>query len=107
LKNIFFDDEEYWNINKFTPCFIKPETYVLPSDGRFREDLIWLWRSRHAENKESKENYETYSQSWKLLLEIVQRRDREERKKIKKEIEKNKKSKLFFIKYTFKNNYIF
>ena len=81
LLNINFDNNPYWNINEYVPAFIKPDTHVIPSDGRFREDLIWLYRSWNVEEEEAKKVYETYSQSWKLLLEIVQRADREERKK--------------------------
>jgi len=81
LKNIEFENEELWNIDEFIPSYIKPESHVLPSDGRYREDLIWLFRSWNSDDDETKRIYEQYSQSWKLLIEIVQRADREERKK--------------------------
>jgi len=81
LNSLSFDGKSYWNIDQFVPAFIKPDTHVLPSDGRFREDLIWLYRSWNAEDDETKKAYETFSQSWKLLIETVQRADREERKK--------------------------
>lgn len=81
LSNINFDSKQYWNIDNYVPSFIKPETNVIPSDGRYREDLIWLFRSWNVEDDETRKLYETYSQSWKLLIEIVQRADREDRKK--------------------------
>lgn len=83
LKQICFDNEEFWNIETYVPSFIKPDYFVLPSDGRFREDLIWLYRSWNAHDEDTKKAYEHYSHSWKLLIEIVQRSDREERKRKK------------------------
>lgn len=41
LKSIYFDDKEYWNSKqncyKMHMCLD-----VLPSDWRFREDIIWM-----------------------------------------------------------------
>jgi len=37
--------------------------YVLPSDGRFREDLIWLFGSWNSQDDETRIAYENYSQS--------------------------------------------
>lgn len=46
----------------------------LPSDCRFREDLIWLYKKN-----------EDHSQTWKVKLEEQQRHDRALRKKVKDE----------------------
>lgn len=80
LKGIYFDDEEMWSIDKDIPSAIKPEENVLPSDGRYREDLIWLFNAWETENEEVKKKYEAYSQTWKMMIEDVQRKDRKERK---------------------------
>jgi len=65
LENIKIADTEYWNINKVLPVPLKFVENPLPSDWRFREDIIWLRR-----------NNMDYSQEWKLKLEFQQRRDR-------------------------------
>lgn len=84
LENIKFDNVEYWNINTNIPSFIRPVAQVLPSDGRFREDLIWLYRSFNAATEEERLLYQGYSQTWKVLIEYVQRIEREIKKKNKK-----------------------
>jgi hypothetical protein len=82
LKDLKFDGQEYWNIDKYEPSFVKPCTNVLPSDGRYREDLIWLFRSFYdAKNEEEKKKFEDYAQSWKLLIEQIQRHERDMKKK--------------------------
>jgi len=81
LEHIKFDGNIYWNINEHIPSWIRPAESVLPSDGRFREDLTWLFRSFNANNEEDKKKYEDNSQNWKHLIETMQRKDRETRKK--------------------------
>ena len=62
------------------PEFIKPTKTCLPSDGRFREDLCWLWKSFYeAKNETERKNYETISQKWKVLMEDFNRWDRKRR----------------------------
>lgn len=54
---------------------------ILPSDSRYREDLIWLKRAFSLS-----EMYTTYSDlsgHWKLIMEAQQRIDRENKKLIK------------------------
>lgn len=80
LKGISFDQEELWSIDRDLPSAIKPEEIVLPSDGRYREDLIWLFNAWETDNEEVKKKYEGYSQVWKMMIEDVQRKDRKERK---------------------------
>ena len=85
LYNLTFDNEEYWNINKYEPGWIRPIRNALPSDGRFREDLIWLYRSFYdAADEQERKLFEDYAQEWKVTMEIVQRAEREIRKKNKK-----------------------
>jgi hypothetical protein len=59
LENLIIDNKEYWNIDQFEPMKAFPVPNSLPSDPRYREDLIWL----------KKEN-ENFSQVWKTRLEI-------------------------------------
>ena len=73
IKGSWFDcisinDVNYWHIDKIIPLKIKLPENPLPSDCRFREDLIWL----------RKENI-PYADIWKDALEIRQRQDRKQR----------------------------
>lgn len=43
LKNLKIGNNEIWNIDKFKPMRQKPVPNPIPSDCRFREDLIWLY----------------------------------------------------------------
>lgn len=52
---------------------------VLPSDWRFREDLIWLYYRE-----------ELIAHQWKLRLEVQQRKDRAGRQNAAKKREKRK-----------------
>lgn len=83
LKEVIIDDEQYWDINDHKPYRFFPNPTVLPSDSRFREDLIWLVYENHE-----------YSQEWKSKLEVQQRYD----KKLRLACEtKRKKKKQKFI----------
>ncbi len=64
-ESIHFDSKEMWNINKDIPTFLLHSLNPLPSDWRFREDLIWL-------------SYNDFPkcEKWKLRLEEEQRRHR-------------------------------
>ncbi len=71
LKEITFDSEQYWELGdrryKLWPQ--RASKSPLPSDWRYREDLIWL-----------KYKNEPYADAWKKELEIMQRLDRKWRK---------------------------
>ncbi len=43
LDKLMIGDKEYWNIDLVKPQRYIPMSAVLPSDWRFREDLIWLF----------------------------------------------------------------
>jgi len=68
LENLLFDGKEYWNINQQKPSGYKPVNDPLPSDVRFREDMIWL-----------KYGNLTNAGDWKVRLEEQQRWDRKMR----------------------------
>jgi hypothetical protein len=70
LRCLQIDDLEYWNINMHFPVFHQFALRPLPSDWRYREDLVWL----------SKGNSD-YSQRWKIKIENKQREDRKLREK--------------------------
>jgi hypothetical protein len=70
LDAIRFDGVEYWNINSSTPMFHILSENPLPSDWRYREDLIWL-----------KKGSDEYGQEWKVRLEVQQRADKALREK--------------------------
>jgi len=65
LSELQIGDEELWNIEKFRPTRYSPLGNPLPSDCRFREDLIWL---KYGDYKNAED--------WKLRLEEQQRYDR-------------------------------
>ena len=88
LKEIKFGDKVYWDIDKDIPNWIRPVDNPLPSDGRYREDLIWLFRSFYLSNdQEETQKYEDLAQCWKLMVEKLQREEREMKAR------KNKKKK--------------
>ena len=87
LGKVYFDDVLYWDIDQEVPTYIRPVKHCLPSDGRFREDLIWLYRAFHfAKDKEEAERYEDYAQEWKLNVERLQREERDIRAKNNKKL---------------------
>ena len=92
LEQLKFDNKIYWDIKKDKPTWIKPCTSCLPSDSRFREDLIWLFRSFYcAKNEKDREKYEKLANEWKLILEKLQRIERENKAKQAEEREKLRK----------------
>jgi hypothetical protein len=44
LENLVIGGEEYWHIDKEQPMKPSPHPNPLPSDPRYREDLIWMRR---------------------------------------------------------------
>ena len=79
----YWVDKAYW---------IRPLKKCLPSDGRFREDLIWLFRSFYcSKNEDERIRYENLAQEWKLLIEKLQREEREMKEEKNKLREKKKK----------------
>ena len=73
LNSLQIDGKTYWDIefdvpNRQLPAYNSNTDLVLPSDWRYREDLIWL-----------KYNYMLIAHQWKLRLEVQQRFDRTKR----------------------------
>ena len=92
LKKLYFNNKIYWDIDKDLPTYIRPCLNCLPSDSRFREDLIWLYRSFYkSKNEEERLYYEKLAQYWKLMIEKVQREERTEKAKLNEELAKKKK----------------
>ena len=92
LKEIKFGDKVYWDIDKIIPNWIRPVDNPIPSDGRYREDLIWLFRSFYfSSDDEEAQLYENLGQDWKLMVEKLQREERE----MKARRNKKKKGGLF------------
>ena len=80
ITNLFIGNKLFWDVKAQIPEFIKPTKTCLPSDGRFREDLCWLWKSFYeAKNEKERKIYEDISQQWKLLMEDHNRWDRKRR----------------------------
>jgi hypothetical protein len=59
LNSLSIDNKLYWNIDDYLPERQRFKEICLPSDCRFREDLIWL-----------KRNYEKLADLWKVRLEV-------------------------------------
>ena len=94
LHQIYFDGIKYWDIDEDIPTYIKPVYNCLPSDSRFREDLIWLYRSFYkSKNEEERLYYEKLAQNWKLMIEKVQREERTLKAKVNEELAKKAKNK--------------
>ena len=90
LDKLYFDNEKFWDIDNDIPIYIRPVLNCLPSDSRFREDLIWLYRSFYkSKNEEERLYYEKLAQNWKLMIEKVQREERTEKAKLNEELAKN------------------
>ena len=80
ISNLYIGNKLYWDAKAQIPEFIKPTKTCLPSDGRFREDLCWLWKSFYeAKNEAERKTYENISQKWKVLMEDFNRWDRKRR----------------------------
>jgi hypothetical protein len=89
LDKLYFDEVKYWDIDEDIPTYIRPVYSCLPSDSRFREDLIWLYRSFYkSQNEEERLYYERLAQNWKLMIEKVQREERTEKAKLNEELAK-------------------
>ena len=89
LDKLYFDEVKFWDIDNDHPTYIRPAFNCLPSDSRFREDLIWLYRSFYkSKNEEERIYYEKLAQNWKLMIEKVQREERTEKAKLNEELAK-------------------
>ncbi len=75
LNNVRIGTEEYWNINQSHPGKLWYVGTPLPSDWRYREDLLWLRKSNMPR-----------ADLWKVELEVQQRHDRELREKYQKRV---------------------
>ena len=78
-----------WDINKNPPDPIKPVRYCIPSDGRFREDLNWLYRSFYnTTNEKEEEVYREIGMKWKVMMEEFNRWDRKRRNNYNESLKK-------------------
>lgn len=85
VKELLIDGKKYWNIDEDIIYNIKPLKNVLPSDTRYREDLIWLYYALYySRNKYEYDELMHISQSWKVETELIQRKEREIRAEHKK-----------------------
>lgn len=79
LEYLIFDNKILYTISDSVPSKVIPVENPIPSDPRYREDLIWLKKSVLA--NESKASFEEFAQQWKVALEVQQRYDRSLRHK--------------------------
>ena len=94
ITELIIGSKQYWDIKAQIPEFIKPTKTCLPSDGRFREDLCWLYKSFYnAKNEYERKLYENISQWWKLLMEDHNRWERKRRADYNEKLEKLLKKK--------------
>jgi hypothetical protein len=86
LTHLVVDKQQLWNVDSYKVTRPIAQTVsntgveVLPSDWRYREDLIWL-----------KYGFMNIAASWKVKLEVQQRKDRKERQDAEAERKKNTK----------------
>ena len=91
INNLYIGNKLYWDSKAQCPEFIKPTKTCLPSDGRFREDLCWLWKSFYeSKNETERKTYENISQKWKVLMEDFNRWDRKRRAEYNAKLTGNK-----------------
>ena len=84
FSKLIIGNELRWDINAQLPEFIRPVKKCIPSDGRFREDLIWLYRSFNcSKNEEEKKIYMDIAQKWKIMMEEFNRWERKRRRENK------------------------
>jgi hypothetical protein len=86
LEEIKFNGQPYHNFKESKMFKITPVEKSIPSDSRYREDLVWLKRSNIYPIL--KKDYEEYAQQWKLAVEAQQRLERELRKEGIKKLKK-------------------
>jgi len=72
-EKLTIGNEEIWNVEKHRPTWAVPVKYPLPSDSRFREDLIW-----------NKYGNLGYADEWKTKLENILDKEEAARAKLKK-----------------------
>ena len=88
LEMLIIGNEIAWDINQI-PEYIKPVKYCIPSDGRYREDLIWLFRSFYgAKDQEEEEIYRKISMEWKVMMEDFYRWEKKNRSTYEEKMEK-------------------
>jgi len=73
VEKLIIGNEEIWNINRDKPVWHLPVKTPLPSDSRYREDLVWL---KHGNS--------SYAEEWKVKLEQVLDKEEALRAKTKK-----------------------
>ena len=89
LDKLYIGNAIIWDINKQIPEHIRPTKHCIPSDGRYREDLIWLYRSFYgAKNQEEEEIYRDISMEWKVMMEEFNRWERKNRTAYKEKMKK-------------------
>lgn len=89
IGGLYIGNDFVWDIHKHVPEYFRPVKNCIPSDGRFREDLIWLYRSFFsAKNEEEEEIYRDISMEWKEMMEGFSRWERKARKEGRKNFEK-------------------
>ena len=87
LNKLIINDNIMWDIDKQNPEYIKPVKNSLPSDGRYREDLIWLYRSFYcAKDENERILYQDIAQEWKVTMEKFNREERKIRNNMKKKM---------------------
>lgn len=89
VKQMTIDKKLMWDFEVDEAPYIKPKEKVLPSDTRYREDLIWLYYALYySQTKKEYEKFMGYSQAWKVETEYIQRKERGIRADYKKKINK-------------------
>ncbi|KAM3139836.1 hypothetical protein pb186bvf_008078 [Paramecium bursaria] len=72
LESVYWDNQKYWDIEKIDPAILIKVDSPLPSDCRYRTDLIELMNNDLEKAQEEK-----------TRLEVIQRRDRKLRQDFK------------------------
>lgn len=92
LNQLKIGNDILWDIDKHMPDPITPVKKCLPSDGRYREDLLWLYHSfQNEKNEKQEEIYRNIGMKWKVMMEEFNRWERKHRADYNEELKKKKK----------------
>ena len=82
LRELILDGKQWWHVEdaELRPQRHTPDRVCLPSDWRYREDLIFLYRDDMKR-----------ADKWKVRQEVQQRLDRKNRQTLEKKRKKGRK----------------
>jgi hypothetical protein len=84
LRETFIDKEVLWKLEMYAPYKVLHVDHPLPSDSRYREDLIELIKGDDKKADEEKERLENFQRKDRKLREAKEKERQKQAKKKKK-----------------------